>query len=100
LGTPFWDAENRTLWWGDQVLLRFDRRHAPNAEPLLAAFQQQRWKRCIADPLDTAKACKANPRLHDVIKHLNRRLRGTPVRFHGSGDGKGVRWEAVGADAR
>jgi hypothetical protein len=97
---PFWDADNRTLWWGDQILLRFHRRHAPNLEPLLTAFQNQHWKACIADPLAQEKESKFNPRLHDAIKYLNRRLRGKPIRFHGNGDGKSVRWEAVKVPTR
>jgi hypothetical protein len=93
---PCWDAEKRTLWWAGKIVLRFDRRHAPLAEPILSAFQRQKWKRSLADPLHQGKACKGDPRLHDVIKHLNKLLRGTPLRFHGAGDGKGVRWDTDG----
>jgi hypothetical protein len=96
--TPFWDADDRTLWWGNEILHQFHRRHAPNLELLLAAFQRQNWKPWIADPLAREKECKFNPRLHDAIKYLNKLLRGKPIRFHGSGDGRGVRWEAVRAN--
>ena len=99
-GTPFWDVESRTLWWDDAILLQFSRRHAPNLQALLVAFQKQNWKPCIVDPLSPAKASKANPRLHDAIKNLNKRLERTPLRFRGSGDGKGVRWETVANDSR
>jgi hypothetical protein len=79
-------------------MLQFPR-HGPNLEALLAAFRKRNWKPCIADPLAQKKASKSNPRLHDAIKYPNKRLEKTPLRFHGSGDGKGVRWETVTAEA-
>ena len=51
-GVPFWDADNRTLWWGEQIVLTFLRRkHAPALAVVLAAFQDQGWKQEIQNPL-------------------------------------------------
>jgi hypothetical protein len=94
---PRWDADQRTLSWGSRILLQFQRRHACNIEPILAAFEKQAWKACIANSLPLEKESKFDPRLHDAIKHLNKRLKGAPLRFHGSGDGRGVRCEPVRA---
>jgi len=89
---PVWDAENRTLWWNGRVVIRFERRAAPNPELLLESFQELRWVRRMPNPFH-GNHKKAHEKLRNAIKKLNRRQ--NVLRFHGGGDGESVRWELI-----
>jgi hypothetical protein len=91
---PRWDALTRTLYFGDCIVKRF-RRHSPNAELILQAFEEQGWPFRIDDPLPVWRGHSQKRRLHESIQNLNRRLGCRLLIFRGDGSGKGIRWEAA-----
>ena len=86
---PSWDSKSGELSIGDFVVKQF-RWPAANQALILKAFQRQKWKAEIKDPLATTRGINPKVRLHDTIKCLNRNHLYSIVRFHGNGDGTGV----------
>jgi len=91
LAIPHYDADLKELRLRGELVKRF-KVPAGNQELLLVAFEEQGWPAYIDDPLPPA-AIDAKRRLHDTIKRLNGRHERSRLRFVGSGDGRGVRWE-------
>lgn len=94
---PRWFEKEKELWWKGQLVLKF-KRPAPLMDSLLRKFQRLKWPVDIRDPLpplDPKKRKKSHQRLHDLIKRMNRLLKGKGLRFHGNGYGDGVSWEVV-----
>jgi len=93
---PYWDADCRRLWLGEQLLKEF-RQPAPNQTTLLDVFQEQGWVPShIDDPLSRAlgeSEKSAKRRLHETISNLNRGLPTGTIRFRGDGTGQGIVWE-------
>ncbi len=83
--TPRWDKELGKLFVGEQVVLCFQKKRAPDQELVLHSFQELKWAQRIDDPLDTGK-------LHFVLHRLNVKLRGSGLSFHTDGKGKGICW--------
>ena len=89
---PNWDEARRELRLGGQLVKKFKRR-APHQAAILAAFQEDGWPPCVADPLSPAPDIDPKRRLNDVIKSLNRNQVTAMLRFMGNGTGEGVVWE-------
>jgi hypothetical protein len=97
---PRWDADRRSLHFGDRELKRY-RRPAPNQEQILAAFEEEGWPRRIDDPLEPGK-------LKDTLEDLNETIKKETIRqhflrFEGDGTGRGILWTISGSsppDAR
>jgi hypothetical protein len=70
------------------------KRHAPEQEAVLKAFEAAGWPECILDPLDAADGLDAKERLRETVKSLNKKLTPGTIRFHANGNGGG-RWEIV-----
>ena len=92
---PVWDSKSGELSIGDFVVKQF-RWPAANQALILKAFQRQKWKTEIKDPLPRASGINPKVRLHDTIKCLNRNHLYGIVRFHGNGDGTGVTFSVDG----
>lgn len=88
---PNWDGDRHELRVYGRLVKRF-RRPAPYQEAILAAFQEEEWPPCIADPLSPGPEIDAKRRLNDVVKSLNRHQRTPLLRFMGDGSGEGVMW--------
>jgi hypothetical protein len=95
---PHWDVANRVLMVDRYVIKRF-KRISPNQEMVLSVFEEEGWPMRIDDPLSPKDDIEPKSRLHDTIKHLNRRHRFELIRFFGDGTGEGVCWEFSAADA-
>jgi hypothetical protein len=91
---PTWNSAKRELMFMGQVIKRF-KWPAPNQELVVKAFQEEGWPDLICDPLPPHDHVNPKTRLHDTIKCLNRGQLAELIRFHGNGDGKGVRWRRV-----
>jgi hypothetical protein len=87
-------ATSRTLWFGSQILKTFNV-PAGNQEIVLAAFEDRGWPRCIDNPIPPLDGIDAKRRLHNTLKRLNRSHKRPLIRFAGSGNGQGVRWERI-----
>lgn len=94
-GRPYWDAEDRTLYWGQQVVKEY-RVRSPNQEAVLSAFEEEQWPHYIDDPLSPVGDQNPKQRLRDTIKCLNANQRNHRIRFRGDGTGERVRWELIG----
>jgi hypothetical protein len=88
---PRWVKAQRTLLWGDRVVLQFQR-VALNRERILSAFEAQHWPERLADVAACFAGRKATERLHDAIKNLNAMQCVRLIQFTGDGTGKGVCW--------
>jgi hypothetical protein len=92
--TPIWDKDKRELWFRDRLIKRF-RRPAPDQEAILAAFEEQKWKNPIDDPLPGRAGCVRKRHLRATIDNMNRSLKGTTIRVGGDGTGQGLWWFPV-----
>ena len=82
---PRWDHGSRKLWFGKTLCLQY-KRSAPKQELLLQAFEELNGNESIDDPLPQGT-------LRDTLKHLQQRLRQSPLVIEADGTGKGVRWK-------
>ena len=92
-----WDAEGRELRIGGRLVKRF-KWPATNQETVLAAFEEEGWRRRIDDPLPPVPDQLSTRRLSETIKQLNRHQKNALIRFRGDGTGEGVTWELVERD--
>jgi hypothetical protein len=92
--TPYWDGEDRTLYFGDQVVKEY-RVLSPNQETVLSAFQEEGWPHYIDDPLPPLGDQNPKQRLRDTIRCLNDNQRNHLIRFRGDGTGERIRWEPL-----
>jgi hypothetical protein len=95
--SPRWDAANRVLTFGGQIIKRY-RRSSPNQEALLRAFEEQGWPYRIDDPLPFNHDIPPKLRLHDTIRWLNLKQESRILRFLGDGTGEGVCWKMIEAN--
>lgn len=93
---PRYDKDQRTLWWGEQIIKRFYRA-APIAETILEAFEEEGWPWRIDDPLTPLRTNDEPSRLRNQIHALNQRLDKKLIRFYLDGTGEGICWEIVAA---
>jgi hypothetical protein len=91
-GLPYWDADDRTLYVGRQVVKEY-RVRSPNQEAVLSAFEEEQWPHYIDDPLSPMGDQNPKQRLRDTIKCLNANQKNRLIRFRGDGTGERVRWE-------
>ncbi len=85
---PHWDRDRGELRLGDQLARRIARPGvARNIVPILDAFQEQRWRARIENPLPDGFDSQ---RLREAIASLNTGLK--LMRFHADGSGQGVVW--------
>lgn len=89
---PVWDSQRHELWLGNTLVKRFAQ-PSPNQEAVLAAFHEENWPACIADPLPPAPEIDPKRRLQDTIKALNNNQKTALLHFKGDGTGQGVVWE-------
>ena len=90
--TPRWNPATRQLSLGDKLVKQF-LVPAANQEIILNAFQELGWPECIDNPLADGDETTAKRRLHNAITRLNHQQIHPLIRFHGNGNGTGVRWE-------
>ena len=90
---PRWEKTAGELSYAGEVVKRI-LRSAPNQRLILDSFQEQHWRRAIDDPLPGIHNLDSKKRLHDVIGKLNSHMLRPLIAFHGTGNGKGIRWEA------
>lgn len=84
---PRWDAESRTLYFGDRLVKRYDRHPANAQTPVLQAFESAGWPDSITFVFEEGQR-------GNTIRGLNKSLgKRTPITFHGTGTGDGVRWQ-------
>jgi hypothetical protein len=83
---------SRTLSCLGQVVRVF-RRFAPVEEKILETFEARHWPLWIADPLPRLDRGNPKIRLKQAITRLNDKQDPLLLRFHGDGNGQGVRWE-------
>ena len=91
---PRWDPATRQLFLGNRLVKQF-LVPATNQEIILKTFHQLGWPECIDNPLPDGEETTAARRLHNAITRLNHQQVHPLIRFHGTGTGAGVRWEAV-----
>lgn len=84
----------RELRVGNQLVKCF-RTYARYQETILAEFQRRGWVEWISDPLPRAARQNPKTRLRDVIARLNRNQIHRLLRFHGDGNGRGIRLEVL-----
>jgi hypothetical protein len=91
---PHWDPVRRVLSLGHRIVKQF---HVPagNQEDILSAFQEEGWPEHIDDPLTGNHGVEPKTRLNNAIYRLNRNQMMRLIRFHGNGNGNGVRWSLV-----
>jgi len=88
---PYWDGV-RELWFVGRVVKYVDG-SAEMQTTLLAAFEEQCWKRHIANPFSWQCETDQHKRLLNATYHLNRGQVVDLLRFHVSGGGKHAWWE-------
>jgi hypothetical protein len=91
---PRWDADTRTLYYGGRVVKRL-KHLAPNQEPILAAFEEEGWRRRIDDPIPGRPGADRHQRLRDALRALNEKQDYPVLRFEGDGTGTGIIWRWV-----
>jgi hypothetical protein len=91
---PKWDAETRTLHYGDQLVKKF-RQPAANQETILSTFEDDGWPVRIDDPLTGNESGNPSQRRLDTIHALNEQK----VKcLHFTSDGnEGILWSPVDA---
>lgn len=93
--TPRWDADERILYLGDQIVKEFRLRSSPNQEAILSAFQEEGWPHYVDDPLSPVADQNPKNRLRDTIRWLNGKQKNHLIRFSGDGTGERVGWSLV-----
>jgi hypothetical protein len=91
---PVWDGDRRELRLAGTLVKQF-KLPSPNQETILRAFEEEKWRALIDDPLPPQPEQDPKRRLHDTIKSLNRNQKHRLIRFMGNGTGQGVRWERM-----
>jgi hypothetical protein len=91
---PRWDPASRQLYFGATLVKQF-LVPATNQEIILKTFQDLGWPECIDNPLGDGNETTARRRLHNAIIRLNHQQVHRLIRFHGTGTGDGVRWNAA-----
>jgi hypothetical protein len=90
---PRWDAERRTLYYGDQACKVF-RQKPGHQETILQTFEDDGWPARIDDPLPGGSTADPGQRLRNAIRNLNDNQRPQSLRFRCDGR-EGVLWEPV-----
>ena len=80
------------MWVGTQLIKKF-RQTAETQELILLAFQEQRWRHEIDDPLPGRPDVDRKSRLYAAIENLNRYQKIPLLHFCGNGRGEAIRWE-------
>lgn len=93
---PSWDAEQRVLRLGKQIVRQFAA-HAPAQEQILEAFEREGWPQRIDDPLSPDGDVHPSTRLNKAIHRLNKHVNSPHMHFCSDGSGHGVRWCLDGA---
>jgi hypothetical protein len=88
---PVWDAEQRILRVGDEIVKEF-KVPADNQELILCTFAELGWPTHIDDPLPPVHGIHPKRRLHDAINCLNRNQRCPRIKFRGDGSGQRIAW--------
>ena len=96
LPVPFWDTQEKILWYDNRALKRY-LRPAPNQEAILREFQRKKWKHRVKNPLPRAHRMNPKTRLCDTLKHLNLRPDLHVLRFHSTDCGHFVTWSRTEA---
>jgi hypothetical protein len=78
------------------VVKRF-RKHSPNQELLLQAFDEAGWPAEIDDPLPMTDDIVPEERLRETVKQLQRTVTPRTIRFGVTGGGRRAYWRVVPA---
>jgi len=89
--TPHWDGA-RELWFAGQ-LIKDIKGSAEMQTAVLAAFEKQQWKRCIANPFIWRCETDQRKRLLNATQRLNGGQITQLLKFHVNGGGTHVGWE-------
>lgn len=90
---PHYDQDRRELWYAGHLIKRY-KVPAKNQELILLAFDEEGWPARIDDPLPPTDDIEPKLRLRDTITQLNRHRRTFGLRFHGDGNGRGIKWNS------
>ena len=93
LGTPRWDAVNRELWVGDELVKRLDRR-ATKQMLILDQFAKHGWPETVANPFLNRPNANVG-QLYSTLQNLNRNQLMCSVRFGSRKGGNAIGWEIV-----
>jgi len=93
LDFPHWDAEERELRVGQDLVKRYQS-PARSQEFILTLFEQRGWPRAIEDPF-TQSPEPDNNLLHNVVQTLNRKQINQRIHFRCSSGGRVISWELV-----
>lgn len=84
---PRWDSKTGELHWHDRVIRRVRILSKPsNTQIILDAFQKQRWKGQIKNPLPYGAQ-----QLHETLRWLNKSTK--KISFHSQEGGKVISWK-------
>jgi len=89
---PSWDRQRRVLYFGDIIVKRF-RVPSPSQETILMAFEEERWRAAIDDPLPPQPEQDSKRRLRATLQSLNGGQKNRLIRFRGDGSGERIVWE-------
>jgi hypothetical protein len=89
---PRWDADSRTLWFGNTLVKDFSK-NAGNQFILLEAFEAAQWCRTITAPKCFLTNLRTRRGIRETVDGLNRRHAANAIRFHKLG--VEVSWEPV-----
>ena len=90
---PRWDADSRTLWFGNTLVKKF-KKNAYNQYILLEALEAAQWPRTITAPECFLTNFRTRRGIRETVDGLNRRHAANAIRFHKLG--VEVSWEPVG----
>jgi hypothetical protein len=90
---PRWDADSRTLWFGNTLVKKFIK-HAYNQFILLEAFEAAQWPRTITAPECFLTNLRTRRGIRETVDGLRRRRSSNAIQFRQ--DGVQVFWEPVG----
>ena len=85
LSKPRWDRENRLLFVGEEIAVKFNNNQNPFK--VLSAFQEENWTEWIDSPLKKDKAKEA-------VDSLNRRMSGSSIAFRRRREKIGWYWKS------
>ena len=88
---PVWKADCGELWYDGELILEF-KQAAPNQRRLLTEFQEHGWPHWLEDPLAVDPSVDSRDRLRRTVEALNKSLKNTPLAFHVTDAGQGVKW--------
>jgi hypothetical protein len=91
---PRWYARRRELWYDGQLVIAYTREVCAQ-EPILAAFQKNRWKTRLTGMLPDLDTKRGRAYLRTVIRLLNRSRLVNVICFYGDYSGVAICWRPM-----